>query len=137
MAERGFRNLTKTVEQAATEAGPTYEARFRSVARAYVGFAIDEAALMDLMFTTKNSEPTAELDQAATEFFTVINSIMDGGSSTASPPLADPQRLRMLLISTLQGIATLISSGRLPRELVDQLIDDTTTVFTGLSRSET
>lgn len=136
MAERGFRTLSRTVERAAAEAGPGHEELFRSVARAYVVFAIDEAALMDLMFTTKNSEPTPELDQAAAEFFTIINGIMSN-TLAVRPPLDDPQRLQMLLISTLQGIATLVGSGRLPRELVDQLIDDTTTVFTGRSRKKT
>jgi hypothetical protein len=36
----------------------------------------------------------------------------------------------MLLVSTLQGIATLVAAGRLPAEQIDDLIADTTTLFT-------
>lgn len=131
LAERGFRTLGKTIEQARAEAGTTYERRFRAVARAYVGFAIDQAALMDVMFATKNAEPTPGLDQAATEFFILVNSIMADGASAHQPPLTDPYRLQTLLIATLQGIATLVSSGRVDRDQVDQLVDDATTVFAG------
>ncbi len=131
LAERGFQTLSHTIQQASAGAGPTYEDRFRAVARAYVGFAIEQAAMMDLMFTTKNAEPSADLRQAATEFFTLVNSIMADGAKARRPPLPDPHRLQMLIIATLQGIATLVSSGRLDPGHVDQLIDDTTTVFTG------
>jgi len=131
LAERGFQTLSQTIQQASAHAGPTYEDRFRAVARAYVGFAIDRAALMDLMFTTKNAGPSADLQRAATEFFSLVNSIMADGAKARRPPLTDQYRLQMLLIATLQGIATLVSSGRVDREQVDQLIDDTATVFTG------
>lgn len=133
LAEQGFRRLSNVVEQALTGAGPASADRFRSVARAYVGFAIDEAALMDLMFTRKNSAPTVEVDRAATEFFTLISGVMNSVAPADKAPLADPQRLQRLLISTLHGIASLVGSGRFDRELVNQLVDDAATVFTGAS----
>jgi hypothetical protein len=59
------------------------------------------------MFATKNAEPSADLQRAATEFFSLVNSITADGAKARRLPLADQYRLQMLLIATLQGIATL------------------------------
>jgi hypothetical protein len=43
---------------------------------------------------------------------------------------ATPARLRLLLIATLQGIAALITSGRVPVGQLDTLITDAVALFT-------
>jgi hypothetical protein len=45
-------------------------------------------------------------------------------------PPGDPERLRLLLIATLQGIAALIASGRAHAEQTDDLLDDAVDLFT-------
>jgi hypothetical protein len=45
-------------------------------------------------------------------------------------PPSDPERLRLLLVATLQGIAALITSGRADAGQADGLIADTVALFT-------
>src|SRR6187551_798953 len=56
LAEQGFNRLTGSV-RAALQTPGTFQDRFRLVGRAYVEFAVDDAALMDLMFTAKVDAP--------------------------------------------------------------------------------
>lgn len=125
LAVRGFDRLTE--EMSKVPAGASYEADFRALADAYVRFAIADAALLELMFTTKGA---AGLREAAERFFEVVRAVIVRGHQAGLLRLADPYRLQMLLVSTLQGIATLVAAGRLPAEQIDDLVADATTLFT-------
>ena len=58
---------------------------------------------------------------------TVAGDVGDGGVQDRP---GDPERLLLLLIATLQGIATLVTSGRAQAEQVDPLITDAVALFT-------
>lgn len=45
-------------------------------------------------------------------------------------PLGDPHRLQLLFGATLQGIAALVTSGRIPPEQAGMLITDAIALFT-------
>ena len=45
-------------------------------------------------------------------------------------PPGDPERLSLLLIATLQGIAALVTSGRAPASQTDALVTDAVALFT-------
>jgi AcrR family transcriptional regulator len=129
LAEQGFDELTATVaEQVARSDGDAFAA-FRSVARSYIDFAVDDAALMDLMFSTKNSGAAPQVAAAADRFFTTIGGIVRAVVPASALPDADPLRVQLLLVSTLHGIATLVGSGRLDAAQVDQLVDDASVLF--------
>ncbi len=130
LAELGFQRLTEEMETAIRNASDDYVERFQAAAAAYVRFAVDDAALLELMFTTKNTEPPEALTAAAEHFFTTVNDLIAQGMRAGQLQLSTPDGLQLLLVATLQGIATLMASGRLHPEQADALITDATTLFT-------
>jgi AcrR family transcriptional regulator len=130
LAEAGFAHLADEVCEAIDGAGETYEARLRAAATAYLRFAVHDGALLDLMFATKNaSQPTA-LPAPAERLFTAVSDLISQGQKADALPAGDPERLRLLLVATLQGLAALITSGRADPEHADSLIADTVALFT-------
>ena len=134
LAETGFARLGDEVAAAIETAGPGFPGQLRAVATVYVRFATEDAALMELMFTAKNAEPSGAqstaLREASTGLFTVVGDLIRRGQQAGQLPPGDPERLRLLLIATVQGIATLVASGRVGAADTDALIADTVTLFT-------
>lgn len=122
VAEQGFHRLTAAVTTALREEG-TVEERFRRVAHAYVDFAADDAALMELMFTAKAAEPSEQLQHAASGLFGVLDEALAGerGDDTAD---AGRTRFKLLFAAIMQGTATLIASRRVSRVQGDAIVDD-------------
>ncbi|MGN8048609.1 TetR/AcrR family transcriptional regulator [Curtobacterium sp. 22159] len=126
LAVRGFERLTAAVRRALTGQADLHD-RFRRVARAYVDFAIDDAALMDLMFQTKTSGQHPDLTDASVTLFTVLDGAM--GPSTGEP---DSRTLfKLLFAATMQGIAALVASGRIDRAEGYRLVDAATETMLG------
>jgi len=129
LAVDGFERLTGLIVEAGHEDGRPYPQRFAAVARVFVNFATDEAALLELMFTTKSARQVPELDDAAGAFFQAIGTFYASAPGRTGRTSADEQRLRRLLVATLQGIATLAAGGRIDAAEVEQLIEDATAIF--------
>lgn len=130
LADAGFTRLADRVCDAIDSAGEDYPARLRAAAHAYVQFAINDAALLDLMFATKTDSRHAELPDGATRLFTAVGDLIGQGQRAHLLPPGDLERLRLLLVATLHGIAALITSGRAPIDQTDALITDAVAVFT-------
>ena len=129
LAEAGFARLADDVCAAIDDAGDDYEARLRAAATAYVRFAINDGALLDLMFATKNDGLPTTLPPSAARLFTAVSDLISQGQQADALPPGDPERLRLLLVATLQGIAALITSGRADAGQADALIADTVGLF--------
>ena len=136
LAEAGFARLDDEMRQAIDGAGQDYEARLRAVAAGYVRFATRDAALLELMFGAKNAnvEPPDTLLAAAERVFSAFGDLIGTGQQAGVLPPGDPERLRLLLVATLQGIAALVTSGRVQPGQVDPLIADAIALFTHRQR---
>jgi len=95
-----------------------------------VRFAIRDAALLELMFGAKNAQPPDTLRAAADRVFIAFGDLIDQGQQAGVLPPGDPERLRLLLVAAMQGIASLVTSGRVQPEQVDPLIADAIALFT-------
>ena len=134
LAEAGFARLDDEMCKAIDGAGQDYEARLRAVAAGYVRFATRDAALLELMFGAKNAKPPDALLAAAERVFSAFGDLIDTGQQAGVLPPGDPERLRLLLVATLQGIAALVTSGRVQPGQVDPLIADAVALFTHRQR---
>lgn len=148
LAASGFARLGDKVRAAIDAAGEDYQARLRAVATAYVRFATRDAALLELMFAAKNAgpgaknagpgavngEPPAALREASERLFGTVGELIRQGQQTDELPAGDPERLLLLLVATLQGIAALTTSGRVRADQTDALIADTVALFTRSQR---
>jgi AcrR family transcriptional regulator len=130
LAEAGFARLSDEVRAAVGDAGQDYQTRLRALATAYVRFAISDAALLDLMFAVKNTGQSAALQRASERLFTTVAELIAQGQQVGALPPGDPERLRLLLSATLQGIAALVTSGRAQPGQVAALIVDAVSLFT-------
>jgi AcrR family transcriptional regulator len=133
LAERGFLALTARMRDAAASRPDRYDEALRASARAYVDFAVDDAALLDLMFAAKTDRPPEALLAAAETLFGVISDVIRIGGEAGAFPGHDLERLTLLVSATMQGIATFVAAGRVDRAAGDLLIDDAIALF--LARS--
>ena len=62
--------------------------------------------------------------------FTAFGDLIDQGQQAGVLPPGNPERLRLLLIATLQGIATLVTSRQIHAGQVDALVTDAIALFT-------
>ncbi|SFW92095.1 TetR/AcrR family transcriptional regulator [Amycolatopsis australiensis] len=129
LAERGFARLADEASAAIDDAGADHQARLRGAATAFVRFAIGNAALLELMFTRKNDEPSAALQEASTRLFTTMGAVIHDAQEAGTLPAHDPERLNLLFAATLQGIAVLVTSGRAQPEQADLLVTDAVQLF--------
>lgn len=129
LAEQGFDELTAAVVEGAARSEGDPVATFRSVALTYIDFAVADAALMDLMFSRKNSAGAPQVAAAADRFFTAVGSVVHAVVPASAVPGADALRRQLVLVSTLHGIASLVGAGRLAPTQVEQLVDDASLLF--------
>ncbi|MBM7389690.1 AcrR family transcriptional regulator [Clavibacter michiganensis] len=122
LAERGFTRLTEDVRSALATRGSLH-ARFVRVARAYVDFAVEDAALMELMFQAKTGAATGPVRDASLRLFQVLDEAMgDPDGDDADPDGDARERFKLLFAATMQGIAALVAARRISREQGDVLV---------------
>lgn len=129
LAHTGFERLGAAFRAADVE-GPFVE-RFRSLARAYLGFAVDNPALLTLMFARKHS-PTAGAEMAAAvqQAFTVPVMLTAQGQANGEIVAGDPMKIGMSVAVTLQGLASFVISGLITPDAAEDLLDETVTHLT-------
>src|SRR5580704_13910113 len=101
LAAAGFARLADEVAAAIEAAGPDFPARLRATCAAYVRFATEDTALMELMFTAKSGSAPGELaaDELAAgvgRLFTMVGELIKEVQQTGQLPPGDPERIRLL-----------------------------------------
>lgn len=130
LAERGFLSLAAAISDGAKDE-TSYAGRLRACGRAYVGFAVTNAALMDLMFAAKTNQPPDSLLAAASTLFTTISDLIAEGVDAGAFPADELERRKLVISSTMQGIATFVAGGRATTAEGDVMIDDAIALFLG------
>lgn len=129
LAADGWVRLGREVATAASRADDSIRAQLRAASGAFVRYAADNAALIDLMFTVGKSEQSAEMREASAPLFATFTHLVERGQRDGALRPGPPDRLRLLIIATLQGIASLTASDLISEEQVDALLDDAWTMF--------
>src|ERR1700726_4566367 len=81
LAEAGFARLGAELRSAVDGAGEDFQARLRATAAAYVRFATQDAALLELMFAGKHREESGALNAAAERAFSVLLELIEQGQA--------------------------------------------------------
>lgn len=129
LAEAGFLRLGDELRAAIDTAGADYETRLRAAGTAYVRFATEDAALLELMYAVKRGPHSTALDDAFGRLFTTFDGFIRQGQQAGKLRPGDPDRVRLLLLAAIQGIAGLITSGSVEPGLADELIADTVALY--------
>jgi AcrR family transcriptional regulator len=134
LAAAGFLRLSDELRAAIEDAGEDYEAQLRAAATAYIRFATRDAALLDLMFTAKRGEQSAALQDAFGRLYAAVDGMVRRAQQAGKLHRGDPDRLRLLLFATMQGIAALVTSGAVGTGQIDGVIADAVALFTNSSQ---
>jgi AcrR family transcriptional regulator len=121
----GFERLLDISTAAQERAGESFAEQLDALARAYVDFALANAALLDLMYSVKHAPEASEALRAAEQRFgqQVVDMIGEGqrqGEVREGPW----QRLALPVFTTLRGYAGLAAGGTLPTETSEHGLDD-------------
>jgi AcrR family transcriptional regulator len=137
LAESGFARLGAELRAAFDGAGEDFEDRLTAVGSAYVRFATEDAALLELMFAGKQHEQAGALHDAAERAFSVMLELIAEGQQHGDLESGDPERVGLVLFATVQGIAALVTGGLVAAEQVDGLLADAIERFLrGASRAK-
>ncbi|MDW6063780.1 TetR/AcrR family transcriptional regulator [Streptomyces sp. FXJ1.4098] len=106
---------------AARESGEAFADRLDAVARAYVGFATDNAALLELMYSVKH-EPGAskELIACSQRLAALATGLIEEGQRRDEVRPGPVEGIMLPVMAAIHGFATLAANGTLPAEEVEQ-----------------
>jgi AcrR family transcriptional regulator len=129
LAESGFEQLGAELTDAFEQAGSDFGTRLRASAAAYLRFAINDAALLDLMFSSKGHDADDPLHTAAMEAFAPMFELIHQGQREGILEAGDPERIGLVLFASIQGTAALFTSGMIESVQLEQLASDAITYF--------
>jgi AcrR family transcriptional regulator len=125
LALTGFERLAEAIATSQDGVGESFADRLDAVARAYVGFAVRNAALLDLMFSVKHSpEASEELGATAHRWSEQILELIGEGQRRGEVRKGAMDRVALPVFAALHGYAGLTVSGMLPPEVAEHGLDD-------------
>jgi AcrR family transcriptional regulator len=134
LAVSGFERLGAEMRAAVDGAGEDFRARLRATGGSYVRFATRDPALLELMFASKNRDPSGPLHDASMRAFSVFLELIEQGQADGAIEAGEPERVGLVLFATIQGIAALLTAGMVEPELLDDLVADAIAHFLRGSR---
>jgi AcrR family transcriptional regulator len=123
LAEMGFERMGARLRAVCAQAGTDFGPRLRATMAAYVRFATEDSALLELMFTSKHRPGAERVAAAAGSAFTLMDELITQGQAAGELAAGDPERVGIVLFATMQGIATLINGDMIRPELLDGLLE--------------
>jgi AcrR family transcriptional regulator len=135
LAQSGFERIGAELRAAIDAAGEDFRARLQAAATAYVHFAVQDAALLELMFAGKHQNEQWPHHEVADRAFSVMFELILQGQAEGVLESGDPERVGLVLFATIQGIASLVSSGIVTPEQLDELLADSVEHFLRGSRA--
>ena len=122
LAEDGFERLGRELDQAMAAAGGSLRERLGAFARAYVRFATEHSALLDLMFAGKHSNETVYA--AANRAFAAPLALFASAQASGEIVAGDTERVGIVALATLQGLASLANNDMLGDADLDEVVEE-------------
>ena len=127
LALEGFDRLGDAMAGAIATAGEDFVDRFAALARAYVRFATEHAALLDLMYAGKHRPEADGVRSAAERAFAAPIALLADAQADGSVVGGDPADVAIVAWSTMHGLAEMANNGLLG----DVPLDDVVTAAIG------
>ncbi|GHD99853.1 TetR/AcrR family transcriptional regulator [Streptomyces alanosinicus] len=117
LALDGYERLNQALAAAVEPPGQSVEERMTALARAYLGFAVDNPELLELMFARKHDpDSSAQLAGAVDESLGSLTRMVADAQERGEIVAGDPERITMVAAASLHGLAALIASCALDAE---------------------
>jgi AcrR family transcriptional regulator len=121
LAEDGFHRLGTQLRAAVADGD--FEARLLRFARSYVAFAVEHAALLDLMWAGKHRLDAVRV--ASDEAFTAPLALISEGQATGEVVSGDTEAVATVAVATLHGLAAMVNNGMLAAADLDEVVPAT------------
>jgi AcrR family transcriptional regulator len=121
LAEDGFDRIGREVEEAMSDAGASLSEQLGAFALAYVRFATEHAALLELMFAGKHRSDS--LHEAADRAFAAPLALFATAQASGQVVPGDPERVGIVALATLHGLASLANNGMLGDAELDDVVE--------------
>ncbi|MDX6664581.1 MAG: hypothetical protein QOG68_787 [Solirubrobacteraceae bacterium] len=125
LAESGFTRLGAELTEAIDGAGDDFADRVSAFAHAYVRFATEHAALLELMFAVKHHpDATPALREAGDAAFVAPLALIADGQAAGEVVPGDPARVATVAWAALHGLAAMVNSGIIAGDDADPLVSE-------------
>ena len=124
LAEQGFARLHVEVTAAITATDGSFAARFAAAGSAYVRFATDHDALLQLMFAHKHRPDAVVLQEAADAAFAPMVDLIAEGQATGELESGGTERIATFLLCAFHGLAAMLNAGLIPGGERDELVGE-------------
>lgn len=125
LAFKGFQELNRRTFAAASSRGELMS-RFRGVARAYLGFAVEHPELLDVMYSTKHHpDASEELKDVAQQSMTATETLLKDAIAAGVITEAPPEMLARVAFASVHGVAMLATGDLLDGVPAEDLLDAT------------
>ncbi|MFI6231156.1 TetR/AcrR family transcriptional regulator [Micromonospora echinospora] len=129
LAEVGFDRLGRALRDALAEPEAEFPARVRSVVSAYVRFARDNAALLDLMHSSKHRPGATSIARAAEGAYEPVFELIETGQEQGALERGDPGEIGIVLFATVLGITAMVNGGMIGPESLDSIVETAVSQF--------
>lgn len=123
LAEAGFTRLDTALRTALAGADGDFPSCVRATMTAYTRFATENAALLELMYTSKHRPGATRIVKAAEAPFGLMNELILQGQAQGALQAGAPEGIGIVLFATLHGIASIINGSIVKPELLDGLVE--------------
>ncbi|MFF8727816.1 TetR/AcrR family transcriptional regulator [Streptomyces sp. NPDC015171] len=110
LAQDGYERMNRDLATAAALPDQPLEARVTSLARAYLGFAVEHPELLELMFARKHDpDSSAQLAAAVDHSLHLFTRVIADAQERGEIVQGDPERITTAAAASLHGLAALIA----------------------------
>jgi AcrR family transcriptional regulator len=120
LAIDGFERLGRELDEAMAGAGGSLRAQLGAFGLAYVRFATEHAALLELMFAGKYRDDS--LREASDRAFAGALTLVAKAQASGQVVSGDPERVGLVAMATLHGLASLTNNGMLEEAELDDVV---------------
>ncbi|MDM7989919.1 TetR/AcrR family transcriptional regulator [Arthrobacter sp. zg-Y877] len=123
LAESGFRRLGERIRHAVANGDADFASRLGHATAAFADFATENPALLQLMNATKHQPNKAEVRLSAERAFEPLVDLIREGQDSHILQAGPYEKIGIILYATINGLATLINSGLVDAEQLDELTE--------------
>jgi AcrR family transcriptional regulator len=122
LAEDGFERIGRELDEAMAAAGDSLREQLGAFAITYVRFATEHAALLELMFAGKYRDE--RLREASNRAFARPLALFATAQAAGQVVPGDPERVGIVALATLHGLASLANNGMLEAAELDEVVGE-------------
>lgn len=122
IGEDGFERLGDALAASVDRAGPDFGARLHALAQAFIAFAGEHPALLELMFASKQRAGADRVRDSADRAFAIPVAAIAEAQVTGELAPGDPGRVAVVTLATLQGLATMANGGMIDDAPVQEVV---------------